>query len=137
MFYKTSLLDDIYGIRNELLYQCIGLSVALFLYILTVSVFAIINPSQLDSNSGRIEWLCHYIISILVSISIGLISTYYPIQFIKKQEGITILRNVSPESNSEQEWNKNSEYLRHTKAMEFIISDYNSFKQFMQYLVKS
>ena len=132
LFHKTKLLHDIYGIRNELLFQCMGLCSALFLYIITTFIFSM---AKSDPDMNRIEWLCHYIISIIISISIGLISTIYPVRFMKRKESMTMLTTVTP-SNSEQEFKENLEYFRNSRAMEYIISDYDSFKQFMQYLVK-
>ena len=141
-FNKTKLFNDIYGIRHELLFQCIGLCLALFLYILITFIFSIIinqnNNNNNNINLTRIEWLCQYIISMIIAISIGLISTIYPIKLIKnKQKSNTLaLSDISPDSDSKNDIKGYAEYIRNAKAMEFIISDYNSFKQFMQYLVK-
>lgn len=141
LFHKTKVLHDIYGIRNELGLQCIGLCVALMLYIITIFFFSYSTPStNSDTNSdynnlNRIEWLCHYIISVIITISIGLISSIYPVRFMKRKESMMMLTSVTP-SNSEQEFKDNLEYFRNSRAMEYIISEYDSFKQFMQYLVK-
>ena len=137
LFHKTKLLDDIYGVRNELSLQCVGLCLALILYGLTVFIFSYLNPPQSESalDLDRIQWLCYYIVSVIMSISIGLISTIYPVQFMKRKQ-LEMMMTIKTPSNSEQELKENEECLRNSKAMEFVISEYDSFKQFMQYLVK-
>eukprot|EP01084_Bolivina_argentea_P102278 183243_1 len=129
IFFKIKQIKDIYFIREEILYQCITLIIAFITYLSIFIYFHIYSNNYNDYNQ-RLEWLFRNLVSELCAIGLGLISTVYPFYlYHKKHNGINAQRCRSSSSFYENNCNK-------IDALKHIITNYNSYKAFMQYLTR-
>ena len=89
-FWKTQNIDDIYGIRKEILYQVIAELIA---NVFTTIMFLVVRlvPSVRDyTNIVRFEWLIYVLI--LPPLFITIINIQYRISYIFAQKIIKIWR---------------------------------------------
>eukprot|EP01084_Bolivina_argentea_P123713 219228_1 len=141
MCYKSRNIKDVYHIRNEISCQCVIIMLALFIYLCTFLYYKLTSPHS-QITAMRMEWLFRNLVAQLCAIGLALISTIYPIYLvseydyniqtdIKQQIDTTSDKNNNNLSNSRNAFvykNKNLCTIKH------IISNYDSYKAFMQYL---
>eukprot|EP01084_Bolivina_argentea_P265500 450056_1 len=131
IFYKSKKLKDIYFIRNEILYQCITIIAALFIS-LSIVIFFKLFSTIFKENSSRIEWLLQNIVSQIFVVGLALISTAYPVYIHSKYD--TIIKTFATVHKHKGYDFQHNEYNK-VDAIRHILSNYNSYKAFMQYLV--
>eukprot|EP01083_Nonionella_stella_P014121 39726_1 len=116
IFFKSRKLDDIYKIRNETLYQCIILAIALLLYVFLFLMFGL-SPQP---NGKRLEWVLRNLIANLFAIGLALIPTAYPVLTHKHLQQVI---------------RQKSETVQSITSIKEIIRDYKSFDVFIQHLI--
>ncbi len=78
---KSRKIKDIYQIRNEIIYQCVSIIVALVLYLSTFLYYKY-NTHISDTKSIRMEWLLRNLVAELSAIGLALIPTIYPLYLV-------------------------------------------------------
>eukprot|EP01083_Nonionella_stella_P013124 36990_1 len=129
IFYKSRKLDDVHKIRNETLYQCIILMIALSFYLIVFLFFKLAQPS--DPETGhRIEWLLRNFVADLCAIGLSLVPTAYPVILYHSTH---LEYKISIElSNSDLRQAHQTETIM---SITQVMSKYKSFKAFMDHLI--
>eukprot|EP01084_Bolivina_argentea_P077448 140475_1 len=142
IFWKAKSLKDVYSIRDEILYQCILLAIALIPFAISSFHFRFGIGKIKSVNETRIEYLLHIPMVFAVAIALSIIPTAYPVYKYKRmiiQNKLS--QNIQLESNTQlQSPNTHSREEHITKyigmqGLNSILSEYESFKGFMQHLV--
>eukprot|EP01084_Bolivina_argentea_P317076 549699_1 len=125
MCFKSCNIKDVYHIRNEIVTQCIFITAALMLYLL-IFLYYKINIRLVQAEPLRMEWLFRNLVAQLCAVGLALISTVYPVYLVQNHQ----LERRGSSSTVPVNANVNR-----TAVIIHIISNYESYKAFMQYLI--
>lgn len=157
IFYKSKNLSDIYKIRNEIFIQCIIIIIALSIY-LGIFLYFKLDSNWINNPDGiRIEWLFRNLVANLCAVGLALIPTIYPLYLYQSAEVMKLSQLVSQvtdntpipskngdgvgtgfPSNPDTELTEVTNEFGETLTiinLKRIISEYETFKYFMQHLV--
>ena len=123
--WRVRKIEDIYSIKNELLYQSLSVMLCVVIYILGIFTFHTMCGST--DRCHRMEWILDNAVLQLLALSIALFNTAYPLHVSRER----ILKRSASGSQSGRLT------ARGVDAICQIISQYSSFKAFMQYLVEN
>lgn len=138
IFYKSRIVNDIYGIRNEILYQCIIIIFALSLY-LGIFLYFKLDKKWINNQNGiRIEWLLRNLVANLCAIGLAFIPTAYPNYLYYSQSTQKHLSDIVAHNSSQTSDNHDGGFGVETQTMIMLkktISEYDTFKAFMAHLI--
>lgn len=135
VFYKLykHKIKDIYKLSNEVKYQLIILGISTFIYIF---ILLLLDKAVWDNDQQQIKWLftC-YISTFILLFLCTTINLKYPLIIIEQHKNHTLVANAQ-KIKSMSELDNKSEYRLSIQAMQDCLSNYDTFKLFMQHLVQ-
>jgi len=124
--FKARKLNDIYFLRNEILWQSVITIISVCMYAASFSAGHYVHYSAGKIFAVRLEWFGYLCSTSLVSVALALFSTLYPLYLIGLQRDASFLLARSNRSDLNVD----------RKSLTNILSDYRSFKLFMNHLVR-
>eukprot|EP01084_Bolivina_argentea_P251584 421995_1 len=128
VLYKARSLKDLYRIRDEIFYQSVLVLIGLVGY--TVLFLVCHLDYFIDKygvNLQRFEWTMYSFLTDICAVSFAIVPTLYPIYLIKHRELDGLSSSIRLENDIHMGIN----------SMNQIISEYESFKMFMDHLVSA
>ena len=122
--WRVRKIEDIYSIKNELIYQSLAVLLCVMVYIVGICVFHSVCGSTAECH--RMEWVVDNAVLQFLALSIALFNTAYPLRVAQQRK---LKRSLSGP--------KTTKLTRGgVDAICQIIAQYPTFKAFMQYLVE-
>eukprot|EP01084_Bolivina_argentea_P207382 353832_1 len=129
---KTNILDDVFGIKKEIGYQCFILFIIMLLYIALSITDIFLFHNNNSKTKLRIEWLIRIFIGSLVLFLMSFVSTYFPIRQYKYNQLLYSQQMEATKDISDTDGIKHSHGV---KSMIHVLADEQGFKGFMMHLV--
>eukprot|EP01084_Bolivina_argentea_P005918 11186_1 len=136
---KIGLFTDIYGIKNEIIYQQRTICILILVIICNLTGRIILyHKHQNTPNLNRVLYLFDTTCASIVSFSMAFISIWnpYQLQLIQSVKNLQYLRQTVTDSSSGVSGPHTDHHVVGIKDMLQCISDHNGFLDFMKHLVR-